>query len=60
ELEKSIIEVHVLNRVLDLQGKVLKVELLRFLRSEKKFREINDLVLQIMKDILKAEDYFKK
>lgn len=60
ELDKPIIEVHVLNRDIDFQGKQLKVELLKFIRSEEKFTKLNDLVLQIMKDILKAEDYFKK
>lgn len=60
ELEDPIVEVHILNKEVDLLGEMLKVELLKFIRGEKKFKNLNELVLQITKDTLEADDYFKK
>ena len=60
ELEDPIVEVHILNKDVNVLGEMLKVELIKFIRGEKKFRELNELVLQITKDTIAADDYFKK
>ncbi len=39
----------------DLYGKIMKTEFVRFLREEKKFSSLSDLVRQISQDVLDAE-----
>lgn len=60
ELEDPIVEVHILNKDVNILGEMLKVELIKFIRGEKKFHNLNELVLQITKDTIAADDYFKK
>ena len=52
------LEVHILND--DFNGTVdaVKVHLKKFLRPERKFDNLQDLSLQIQKDIRKSKDYF--
>lgn len=49
------IECHLLNFDGDLYGKTLTVHFLDFIREEKKFSSIDDLKLQISKDVAKGE-----
>jgi len=51
------IEAHLLDFKGELHGKTLKISLLKFLRSEKKFEKAEDLVVQIRKDIKRARAY---
>lgn len=50
--EQVLLEVHVLDYKEDTYGKVIKVELLRYIRGEEKFSSINSLKEQISRDIL--------
>jgi riboflavin kinase/FMN adenylyltransferase len=52
-------EVHILDWTKDLYGKLLTVELLHYIRPEKKFSGLEELKLQIEKDISFARSYFE-
>ncbi len=54
------IETHILNYDKDLYGKTIKVELYYYLRDIKKFDNKKELLQQIEKDSLKAEQLFKE
>jgi len=64
---KILVEVHLLvqkqfkfkNKLASNKKNLLKVKLLKFLRSEKKFPTKKILINQIKKDILKAKKFFK-
>lgn len=47
-------EVHLLDMRKNLYGKMLRVEFIKFLREEKKFKSVDALITQIQKDIQKA------
>ena len=47
---KTTVEVHILNWEGDLYNKVLEVELLKFLRPERKFNSLDELKAQIASD----------
>lgn len=49
-------EVHLLDFSEDLYGQTLKVELCQYLREERKFPSIQELSLQIARDIVKARE----
>jgi riboflavin kinase/FMN adenylyltransferase len=51
------VEVHLPGFKGDLRGKVLRVELLRRLRSEKKFASVDALKAQVAKDVRRAEAF---
>lgn len=51
------IEVHLLYRSVDLYGQTLRVEFLHFIREEKKFPSIDDLIKQIRLDQQTAEEW---
>jgi riboflavin kinase / FMN adenylyltransferase len=53
-------EVHLLDTNLDLYGRILKVELLQYLREEKKFSSLDELKTQIARDIESARGSLKK
>ncbi|WP_069789385.1 bifunctional riboflavin kinase/FAD synthetase [Cyanobacterium sp. IPPAS B-1200] len=54
---KTTVEVHILNWEGDLYNKVLEVELLKFLRPEKKFNSLDELKEQITMDCQVALEY---
>ncbi|SFJ23456.1 riboflavin kinase / FMN adenylyltransferase [Thermoflavimicrobium dichotomicum] len=54
------LEVHLLDRQVDLYGKKMKVEFLHFLREEKKFASMEALSEQIMKDQQAAYEWLAK
>ncbi len=58
--ETLVVESHLLDFDADLYGKVVKVEMLKAIRSEKKFNSIEELKEQIDKDVCTTKDYFKK
>ena len=53
--KKILLEVHLFNFSGNLYNKYLTVEFLKFIRKEKKFKNINQLKKQIMYDILEAK-----
>lgn len=53
------VETHLFDFSNDLYGQEIKVHLLQFLRDEKKFASIQDLIGQIRTDIQTAKDYFQ-
>jgi len=57
---KEVLEVHFLNQDVDLYNKNINVELLNFVRPEKKFNSLDDLKTQIHKDLKIANDYFSE
>jgi riboflavin kinase/FMN adenylyltransferase len=54
------IEVHFFDFNIDLYHKILTIELLHFLRDEKKFNSLDLLIIQIKKDEQSARTYIKK
>ncbi|QSS96210.1 bifunctional riboflavin kinase/FAD synthetase [Psychroflexus sp. ALD_RP9] len=57
---KQSIEAHFFDFNQDLYGKHLSIMLLKRLRSEEKFNDINDLILAMQNDKIKALDYISK
>ena len=60
DLDIYKLEAHLLNVDLDLYGKIATVEILSFLRSERKFDDLDSLFKQIHQDLQDAGDYFAK
>ncbi|MEZ0336925.1 MAG: bifunctional riboflavin kinase/FAD synthetase [Aquificaceae bacterium] len=56
---KKVLEVHILDFEGDLREKYIKVEFLKFLREEKKFGSIQDLIKQIEEDISRVRSLFR-
>jgi riboflavin kinase/FMN adenylyltransferase len=54
-----IAEVHILNFDKNLYGKNILVEFIKRLRDEKKFNSIDELKVQIAKDVKKAKEIIK-
>lgn len=52
---RLVAEVHIFDFNQDIYGKPIKVNLLRFLRSEQKFSGIDELSAQIAKDVIEAK-----
>ncbi|MDW8433675.1 MAG: riboflavin biosynthesis protein RibF [Aquificaceae bacterium] len=50
--QKKVLEVHILDFIRDLRGKVIKVEFLKFLREERRFSSPQELIKQIEEDVL--------
>lgn len=50
-LSNPVLEVHILNFTEDLYGENIRIEILKKIRDEKKFSDIEELKLQIEKDI---------
>ena len=57
ELDKPIIETHLLDFSEFIYGKIVKVEILSFIREQKKFPSLNDLKEQLNQDCIKAQNY---
>ena len=57
ELDKPIIEAHLLNFSEFIYGQIVKVEFLSFLRDQRKFPSLNDLKEQLKKDLITTENY---
>lgn len=55
--KEASFEVHLLDEAIDLYGHELKIEFISFLRSEKKFSGIDELITQIKLDCLKAKEH---
>ena len=49
--KKILLEVHLFNFSGNLYNKLLSVEFLKFIREEKKFKNVNELQAQIKKDL---------
>jgi len=47
----SLLEVHIFDFNEQIYGKKVKVELLKYIRAQQKFNNINELILQIQKDV---------
>ena len=54
-----LLETHIFEFNRDIYGKELTVELLTFIRSEKKFKDFKSLTSQIKKDVITAKKYHK-
>lgn len=50
DLEKEQLEIHFFDLEMDLYGKVLNIEFLKFVREEKKFNVLDELVKQLKND----------
>ena len=59
ELDVYKLEAHLLDVDLDLYGKIATVEILHFVRDERKFDDLDSLFAQIHQDIQDARDYFE-
>ena len=57
ELDKPIIETHLIDFDEEIYGEIVKVELLAFLREQKKFPSLKDLKEQLTQDCIEAEKY---
>ena len=57
ELDKPIIETHLIDFDEEIYGEIVKVELLAFLREQKKFPSLKDLKEQLKQDLIKAQNY---
>ena len=57
ELDKPVIETHLLNFSEDIYGENVKVEFLKFIREQKKFPSLKDLKEQLTQDCIEAEKY---
>ncbi|HID66547.1 MAG TPA: riboflavin biosynthesis protein RibF, partial [Aquificaceae bacterium] len=53
--KRRVLEVHLINFKGNLRGKKIKVEFLKFIREEKKFSSVEELISQIRKDIEEAK-----
>ena len=58
--EQKTVETHLFDFDSDLYGKEVKIRLLKRLRDEQDFKGVDELVLQIKKDIQEAKEYFKR
>ena len=57
ELDKPVIETHLLDFSEDIYGQNVKVEFLTFLRDQRKFPSLNDLKEQLEQDCIQAGKY---
>ena len=57
ELDKPIIETHLLDFNEFIYGQIVKVEILSFIREQKKFPSLNELKEQLNQDCIKAQNY---
>ena len=57
ELDKPVIETHLLDFSDDIYGQNVKVEFIKFLREQKKFPSLKELKEQLEQDCIKAGNY---
>ena len=55
-LEKAVSETYIMDKTLNLYGKSVEVQLIEFIREEKRFESIESLKEQIEKDIERAKE----
>lgn len=55
---KLLLEVHILDRVVNAYGKLVKVEFLQFVRNEEKFPDLQTMMAAIDNDASSAREYF--
>ena len=60
ELDKPVIETHLLDFSEDIYGQNIKVEFLKFIRDQNKFPSLNDLKEQLKQDCIQAGEYESK
>ncbi|MNC80970.1 Riboflavin biosynthesis protein RibF [compost metagenome] len=53
---RPTLEIHLLDYSGDLYGEILSVQLIHFIREERKFNGIDELVSQITKDAMTARE----
>ncbi len=58
DVTQMSLEVHVIGFDGDLYGKQMKVEFMKFIRGEKKFKNVNNLIMQLEQDLRTIQDYF--
>jgi riboflavin kinase/FMN adenylyltransferase len=58
EIPSLKVETHIFNFSEDIYGKEIKVEFIKFIRPEKKFSSLNELQLQIQRDVDQAHKIF--
>lgn len=56
EINEAVAETYILDKNIELYGKSVEVELIEFLRDEKKFESVESLKAQISSDIQRAKD----
>jgi riboflavin kinase/FMN adenylyltransferase len=59
-VSRERLEVHLLGKNVQLYGQILKVEFLSFIREEKKFPSVDELIKQIQSDREYAENWLKE
>lgn len=57
--KKTIVETNIFDFDEDIYGETIKVEFIDFIRDEKKFTSVNELIDQISEDVQKTKDSFK-
>jgi riboflavin kinase / FMN adenylyltransferase len=57
--KNTIVETNIFDFDDDIYGETIKVEFIDFIRDEKKFTSVNELIDQISKDVAKTKDSFK-
>ncbi|WP_349401849.1 riboflavin kinase [Candidatus Phytoplasma solani] len=57
---KKLLEIHILNFDKVLYNQIIEVEFISFLRKEKKFTHISELIAQIQKDVAVTKDLLNK
>lgn len=57
---KVNMETHIIRQYFDVYNRCIKVSLLKKIRDEKKFENLEDLKIQIRRDIEKSKEYFIK
>ena len=57
--KKTIVETNIFDFDTDIYGETIKVEFIEFIREEKKFTSVNELISQISIDVKKTKDSFK-
>ncbi len=55
---EALLEAHILDFNEQIYGKKIKVELLRYIRPQQKFNNVDELILQIQKDVRFAKEKF--
>ncbi len=55
-IKKEVLEAHIFNFNQDIYGKKIEVQLKHFLRPEQKFKDVEELKIQINKDVRKAKE----
>ena len=57
---EKLLEVNIFNFDRDIYGKILEVTLLDFIRSEKKFKSLDELIAQITSDKSQVKEIFNE